>query len=56
MEKENWEDRVVADTGQDIAIAIQALRRAVAREDLELGSNGIGTLLALIVDELLAWA
>ena len=49
------EDVVVGLTQQDIAAAIENLRRAIDREDLELGGDGIGNRLSLIVDELLAW-
>jgi hypothetical protein len=47
------EDAVVESTRRDINVAINALRRAIDREDREFG-GGIGTKLDLIKDELLA--
>jgi len=46
---------VVERTQRDISIAVKALRRAIQREDRELGTDGLGVRLALIVDELLQW-
>jgi hypothetical protein len=40
-------------TRKDINIAVQALRRAIAREDREFGADGLGARLDLIKDELL---
>lgn len=48
------EDQVISEAQKDIAVAVEALRRAIRREDLELGPDGIGNRLALINDELLA--
>jgi hypothetical protein len=53
MEKE---DLVVERTKRDITVAVNALRRAIAREDRELGRDGIGNRLSLLLDELLQWA
>jgi len=53
--RKHFEDAVVESTRQDINAAIRNLRRAIEREDRELGTDGIGSQLSLIVDELLRW-
>ena len=52
---ERWEDKVVESTRQDIVVAVEVLRRAIEREDSELGLDGLGNRLSLILDELLQW-
>lgn len=52
----HWEDQIVRDTQKDLEEVVEILRRAVAREDSKLGVDGIGTRLALVVDELLQFS
>ena len=53
-ESQSYFENVVTERRKDLDIAIDALRRAIDREDRELGSDGIGTHLDIIKDELLS--
>lgn len=47
-------DLVIEETRLDLLTAVDALRRAIQREDSEFGSDGLGNRLSLTLDELLA--